>query len=98
MKSCPECGREYEQGFTTHWLGCPAISRVEPEKAPEPIGPREDPEIEGEPKPEEVEPEVEPTLVALCDFAGCENPKRPAGKGPKPKYCEAHKDPKSRKE
>jgi hypothetical protein len=96
MKSCPECGREFEQGFTTHWLGCPAISRVEPEKAPEPIGPKEDPEVE---EPEVVpDDEPDPTPVALCEFAGCENPKRPAGKGPKPKYCEAHKDPKSRKE
>jgi hypothetical protein len=96
MKSCPECGREFEQGFTTHWLGCPAISRVEPEKAPEPIGPKEDPEVE---EPEVVsDDEPDPTPVALCEFSGCENPKRPAGKGPKPKYCEAHKDPKSRKE
>ncbi len=33
----------------------------------------------------------------LCAFDGCTNPKRPKGKGPAPKYCEEHSDPKNRK-
>jgi hypothetical protein len=32
-----------------------------------------------------------------CFHEGCINPKRPAGKGPKPKFCEEHSDPKNRK-
>lgn len=34
---------------------------------------------------------------ALCAQDGCTNPKRPPGKGPKPKYCTEHSDPKTRK-
>lgn len=33
----------------------------------------------------------------LCVFGECTNPKRPAGKGPKPKFCTEHSDPKNRK-
>lgn len=32
-----------------------------------------------------------------CVFPGCPNDKRPAGKGPKPKFCTEHSDPKNRK-
>jgi hypothetical protein len=32
-----------------------------------------------------------------CAFGDCENPKRPKGKGPAPKYCTEHSDPKNRK-
>lgn len=32
-----------------------------------------------------------------CEHGECSNPKRPPGKGPKPKYCTEHSDPKSRK-
>lgn len=32
-----------------------------------------------------------------CVFPGCVNDRRPAGKGPKPKYCTEHSDPKNRK-
>lgn len=32
-----------------------------------------------------------------CAFDGCTNPKRPKGKGPAPKYCDEHSDPKNRK-
>jgi hypothetical protein len=32
-----------------------------------------------------------------CAFGECKNPKRPKGKGPAPKYCEEHSDPKNRK-
>jgi hypothetical protein len=33
----------------------------------------------------------------LCEFGGCQNFKRPQGKGPKPKFCTEHSDPKNRK-
>jgi hypothetical protein len=33
----------------------------------------------------------------LCAFGDCTNPKRPKGKGPAPKYCTEHSDPKNRK-
>lgn len=33
----------------------------------------------------------------LCAFGECTNPKRPKGKGPAPKYCTKHSDPKNRK-
>lgn len=36
-------------------------------------------------------------LEPLCEFGNCQNFKRPQGKGPKPKYCEEHSDPKKRK-
>lgn len=32
-----------------------------------------------------------------CAYGGCTEPKRPKGKGPAPKYCEQHSDPKNRK-
>lgn len=33
-----------------------------------------------------------------CEHGDCTNPKRPPkGKGPAPKYCEDHSDPKNRK-
>lgn len=32
-----------------------------------------------------------------CTFPGCDSDKRPPGKGPKPKYCTEHSDPKNRK-
>jgi hypothetical protein len=32
-----------------------------------------------------------------CAFPGCLGDKRPQGKGPKPKYCTEHSDPKNRK-
>lgn len=32
-----------------------------------------------------------------CAFPGCSNDKRPQGKGPAPKYCTEHSDPKNRK-
>jgi hypothetical protein len=32
-----------------------------------------------------------------CAMDGCENPRRPKGKGPAPKYCTEHSDPKNRK-
>lgn len=33
-----------------------------------------------------------------CAFGDCREPKRPKGKGPAPKYCEEHSDPKNRKQ
>lgn len=33
----------------------------------------------------------------LCDHGECSNPKRAQGKGPRPKYCDDHSTPKSRK-
>ncbi|MFC5799130.1 hypothetical protein [Streptomyces formicae] len=36
--------------------------------------------------------------ASLCEHGECTNPKRPQGKGPKPKYCDEHSTPKSRKE
>lgn len=32
-----------------------------------------------------------------CAFGYCTNPRRPKGKGPAPKFCEEHSDPKNRK-
>lgn len=37
------------------------------------------------------------TNADVCAFGDCMNPKRPKGKGPAPKYCEDHSDPKNRK-
>ncbi len=36
-------------------------------------------------------------MEALCAFDGCNNPRRPKGKGPAPKFCTEHSDPKNRK-
>lgn len=36
-------------------------------------------------------------LGFTCAYGDCKNPKRPKGKGPAPKYCEDHSDPKNRK-
>lgn len=42
---------------------------------------------------------VEPDFAgSLCEHGECSNPKRPQGKGPRPKYCDEHSTPKSRKE
>lgn len=38
-----------------------------------------------------------PTSDSKCAQPGCTNPKRPKGKGPAPKYCTEHGDPKNRK-
>ncbi|MGA4942152.1 hypothetical protein [Streptomyces cinereoruber] len=40
----------------------------------------------------------EPDDSAQCEQEGCSNPKRPQGKGPKPKFCDDHSTAKSRKE
>lgn len=32
-----------------------------------------------------------------CAFGDCKNPRRPKRKGPAPKFCETHSDPKNRK-
>lgn len=42
--------------------------------------------------------DAEPAPVDACEHGECPNPKRPQGKGPKPKYCDEHSTPKSRKE
>lgn len=50
-------------------------------------------------------PEVDDSMVltdwgafsAGCAHGDCDNPRRPKGKGPAPKYCTEHSDPKSRK-
>ncbi|UQA91643.1 hypothetical protein [Streptomyces halobius] len=90
--SCKHCGREPQaDGTPTHWLGCKAKKA---ERAPEPP-----------PRAAEV-PEVAeadnladlPVPVDRCTFGECANPKRPQGKGPKPKYCDDHRTAKSRKE
>lgn len=48
--------------------------------------------------PNEPVPEVSMSGPEHCLFGVCTEPKREAkGKGPKPKYCEVHSDPKNRK-
>lgn len=42
--------------------------------------------------------ELSETEGDSCEHGECPNPKRPQGKGPKPKYCDDHSTPKSRKE
>ena len=44
------------------------------------------------------EPAPEPPGDDSCEHGDCSNLKRPQGKGPKPKYCDEHSTPKSRKE
>lgn len=46
---------------------------------------------------DQIEGFLEEKLAGMCDFGTCANPKRPQGKGPKPRYCDEHSDPKSRK-
>lgn len=45
------------------------------------------------------DPLAEPlkALGFTCAYGDCKNPKRPKGKGPAPKYCDEHSDPKNRK-
>lgn len=52
-------------------------------------------------KPVRHEPVTEPEKIVKvehCEHGECSNPKRPQTKGPKPKYCDDHSTPKSRKE
>ncbi len=37
------------------------------------------------------------TNADVCAYGECMNPKRPKGKGPAPKFCTEHSDPKNRK-
>lgn len=41
---------------------------------------------------------LEPREEGVCEHGECSNQRRPQGKGPKPKYCDEHSTPKSRKE
>jgi hypothetical protein len=92
MTACRACGREQENGVYTHYLGCDNIAKPPPtdplpELVEKAVAELEDGPVEPDPK----DPEA-------CQVEGCSNPKRPATKGPKPKFCEDHRDPKSRKE
>lgn len=55
------------------------------------------------PRPVTMQDEVRSIAAAvveplMCERDGCSKAKRPAqGKGPKPKYCDDHSTPKSRK-
>lgn len=40
---------------------------------------------------------VDDPKVRRCAYDDCPNPKRPKSKGPAPKYCTEHSDPKNRK-
>ncbi|MFC8490730.1 hypothetical protein ACFUJU_07970 [Streptomyces sp. NPDC057235] len=42
--------------------------------------------------------EARPSEPDDCEHGGCSNPKRPQGKGPKPRFCDDHSTAKSRKE
>ena len=80
--SCKSCGREPENGTPTHWIGCPEAPGGRPFTT--------------------MQKEVQRIVAGvigplLCEYGDCTNPKRPPGKGPKPKYCTEHSDPKTRK-
>ena len=66
-----------------HHLGCPEVAKpVKPNIVQlEDTGPSLSPHGESD----------------QCAFGDCKNPKRPKGKGPAPKYCTEHSDPKNRK-
>lgn len=80
--SCQKCGRS-----DGHHLGCEVPSRQV----------RLVPKPDARPVEEAVTEELE--RLARCEHGECSNPKRPPqGKGPRPKYCDEHSTPKSRKE
>lgn len=88
--SCQDCGHKAEyvnaQQVQGHNLGCPQSAAMRDVG----IRVRED--------APDVEEFVAQQLAALaCEFGDCTNPKRPQGRGPKPKYCDDHSDPKNRK-
>lgn len=68
-----------------HWLGCAEI------REPFVLRRRAD-----APDPEEHMAQLL-EQAAQCAFGDCKEPKRPKGKGPAPKYCDEHSDPKNRK-
>lgn len=65
-----------------HWIGCPAAPGYSWNG---PAGP-----------PDALTAPMK-ALGLTCAYGECTNPKRPKGKGPAPKYCEEHSDPKNRK-
>jgi hypothetical protein len=81
MTKCDNCGRD-----DGHWIGCPA-SFTDAEHASK--------LIDADAMTEEDWEAIAPR--GICMFGGCTDPKRPAGKGPKPKFCTEHSDPKNRK-
>ena len=83
MSDCEKCGRD-----DGHNLGCPATLA-------EPVEERKDPAFWAD-ADKLVAVEDLPSAT-FCAFGECRNPKRPKGKGPAPKYCEEHSDPKNRK-
>lgn len=107
--SCFLCGHEEED---RHHLGCARISRpnltrkvaeeeglIAPESKPDgPPKPKTEVLKEGTMTtvPEEDVEDEEVLEVSTCEYEGCDNPKY--SDSPRAKWCEDHKDPKSRKE
>lgn len=82
MSECATCGRE-----DGHWLGCAEIAGAQPFE----LRRRAD-----APDPEEHMAELI-EKANQCAYGDCANQRRVPGKGPKPKYCTEHSDPKNRK-
>lgn len=73
--TCPECGREAENGTPTHWLGC-EIPALKAKVA----------EAKANPKP----PATSEASGDECEHDGCSEPKKPwSGRGAKPRFCAA---------
>ncbi|NJP50094.1 hypothetical protein HCJ93_08415 [Streptomyces sp. SBST2-5] len=72
---CSNCGREPENGVTTHWIGCP-IPGLQARVAA----------AEANPQP----PAAFEAPGDVCEHDGCSQPRKKwSGKGAKPKYCAA---------
>lgn len=83
-KECQTCGRE-----DGHWLGC---AGERPRR--EPLDLSEDLAKLARPLAAEGPP---PKAEVACEYGECANDKRPQGQGPKPKYCDDHREQKNRK-
>lgn len=81
MSKCKKCGRD-----DGHYIGCPATFL-------------DDERTAGLPDADAITEEDREVVAqkGICMFGGCTEPRRPKGKGPAPKYCDEHSDPKNRK-
>lgn len=83
--SCQKCGHKREGDVQPHNYGCPESLTVKRRMMRSTY-------------PKAVGRDTVDLAALECEHGECENPKRPQGKGPRPKYCDEHSTPKSRKE
>lgn len=89
MSECESCGRD-----DGHYLGCAEAAKSQAED----LDVRNARHASGRPEEGVTSEDTAPPKGAeMCAYGDCVFQRRPKGKGPAPKYCEEHSDPKNRK-